>query len=190
MAAAQSKNQPFAIQLDVELLDRLNEPVRAGKAPNVSALIRDALERLDVSRVVVLHPAQLLISVRLPAAKRQELRRAALRMNTSIGQLVRIAVDAYLPTLEAETTEAAEAPAQQPAPELPAPAAVPEVAAQPAKPRPRRKPKPTSKAKPKSKPKAKPKAAPAKRKKEPARAPKAAPRRAPKTAGRSAKRPV
>ena len=38
-------NAPFAIMLDLEFLDRLNEPVRVGKAPSVSAVIRSALAR-------------------------------------------------------------------------------------------------------------------------------------------------
>ncbi len=99
--------KPFPFSIEVEFLDRLNEPVRDGKAESVSALIRAALEHYDFANVVVLHPAQLQISVRLPPALRQTLRKVARSRHTSIGQLVRAAVEAYLPKLEAQPAKAA-----------------------------------------------------------------------------------
>ena len=65
MSAAVTK--PFPIQMEVEFLDRISEPVRDGKAKSLSDLIRTALSRYDFSDVLVMHPAQLLVSVRLPA---------------------------------------------------------------------------------------------------------------------------
>lgn len=132
-------NAPFAITLELEFLDRLNEPVRLGKAPSVSAVIRAALARYDFAHVVVLHPAQLQISVRLPARIRQQLKKTARTKHTTVGQLVRAAVEAYLPQLEAEVAGQMEIPiapaAIPPAP--PPTAAPPEVVA-----RRRTKPKP------------------------------------------------
>jgi predicted DNA-binding protein len=93
--------RPFPLQMEVEFLDRLSEPVRDGKAPSVSAIIRTALEQYDFSDVLVLHPSQLQISVRLPAELRRLLRKTARSKNTSVGHLVRAAVEAYLPELEA-----------------------------------------------------------------------------------------
>ena len=86
--------------MEVEFLDRLNEPVRDGKAPSVSAIIRTALEQYDFSDVLVIRPSQLQISVRLPLALRRLLRKTARSKHTSIGHLVRAAVEAYLPELE------------------------------------------------------------------------------------------
>lgn len=135
-------NAPFAITLDLEFLDRLNEPVRVGKAPSVSSIIRTALARFDLAHVVVMHPAQLQISVRLPARIRQQLRKTARAKHTTIGQLVRAAVESYLPQLESEVAGQMEIPI----PAETAPAA-------PAKPAPtpprvvarrRTRPKPTS----------------------------------------------
>lgn len=103
-------NSPFAMMLDVEFLDRLNEPVRQGKAPSVSAVIRSALARFDFNNVLVLHPAQLQISVRLPARIRQQLKKTARAKHTTIGQLVRAAVDNFLPQLEAEAAGQLEIP--------------------------------------------------------------------------------
>lgn len=97
---ARPDNRPFAIQLEVEFLDRLSEPVRDGKVKSVSELIRAALERFDFENVVVVRPAQLMISVRLPMAVRQQLKRVSRAKHTSVGQLVRSAVEAYLPQLE------------------------------------------------------------------------------------------
>ncbi|HVU17303.1 MAG TPA: ribbon-helix-helix protein, CopG family [Candidatus Didemnitutus sp.] len=94
---------PLAIQLEVEFLDRLNEPVRDGKARSVSEIIRNALENFDFSNVVVMHPAQLQISVRLPDDVRRTLRRVAKAKHTSIGHLVRAAVESHLPKVEAQT---------------------------------------------------------------------------------------
>jgi len=88
--------------LDVEFLDRLSEPVRLGKVESVSAILRTALARFDFNHVVVMHPAQVQISVRLPARVRQTLKKTARSKHTSIGQLVRAAVEAYLPQLETE----------------------------------------------------------------------------------------
>jgi len=111
--------KPFPIQMEVEFLDRLSEPVRDGKAKSVSDIIRHALTRYDFSDVLVMHPAQLQISVRLPVEIRRQLKKTARTKHTSVGHLVRAAVEAYLPELEA----------------LPAPADVPAVP----KPRKRRK---------------------------------------------------
>lgn len=113
--------KPFPIQMEVEFIDRLNEPVRDGKAKSVSDIIRAALGRYDFTDVLVLHPAQVQISVRLPVEIRRQLKKTARAKHTSVGHLVRAAVEAYLPELEA----------------LPAPADVPAAR----KPRKRRKEK-------------------------------------------------
>ena len=86
--------RPFPIQLEVEFLDRISEPVREGKAKSVSDIIRTALEKYDFANVIVLKPSQLQISVRLPATIRQTLRRIARTKHTSVGQRVRAAVEA------------------------------------------------------------------------------------------------
>jgi predicted DNA-binding protein len=92
---------PFPVTMEVEFLDRLSEPVREGRAKSVSEIIRAALERYDFPNVVVLHPNQLQISVRLPAEIRKTLKKVSRSKHTSVGQLVRAAVEAYLPHLEA-----------------------------------------------------------------------------------------
>ena len=99
MAAKSPK--PFPIQMEVEFLDRLSEPVRDGKAKSVSDIIRTALEQYDFSDVLVMHPQQLQISVRLPVEIRRQLKKTARAKHTSIGHLVRAAVEAYLPEVEA-----------------------------------------------------------------------------------------
>jgi len=111
---ARSKTAPLAFQLEVEFLDRLSEPVRDGKAKSVSHLIREALENFDFAHVLVVHPAQLQISVRLPAGLRQTLRRTARARHTSIGQLVRAAVEAHLPRFEAQAAGQLEMPIVEP----------------------------------------------------------------------------
>ncbi len=93
--------RPFPIQMEVEFIDRLSEPVRDGKAKSVSDIIRAALGRYDFTDVLVLHPAQVQISVRLPVEIRRQLRKTARAKHTSVGHLVRAAVEAYLPELEA-----------------------------------------------------------------------------------------
>ncbi len=93
--------RPFPIQMEVEFIDRLSEPVRDGKAKSVSDIIRAALERYDFTDVLVLHPAQVQISVRLPVEIRRQLKKTARAKHTSVGHLVRAAVEAYLPELEA-----------------------------------------------------------------------------------------
>lgn len=100
---------PLAIAMDVEFVDRLGEPVRAGKAKNVSAIIRTALEQYDFDEVMFLKPAQVSISVRLPVEVRKNLRKVARTKHTSVGQLVRAAVEAYLPQLEAQNSTVAKA---------------------------------------------------------------------------------
>jgi Arc/MetJ-type ribon-helix-helix transcriptional regulator len=107
--------KPFPIQLEVEFLDRISEPVREGKARSVSDIIRTALARYDFANVIVLRPAQVQISVRLPAMFRQNLRRIARAKHASVGQLVRAAVEAYLPQLESGATEQLEIPGAPPA---------------------------------------------------------------------------
>ena len=106
--------KPFPIQMEVEFLDRLSEPVREGRAKSVSELIRTALERYDFANVVVMHPAQLQISVRLPAEIRRNLRQISRAKHTSVGQLVRAAVEAYLPQLESGAVNQLEIPAVPP----------------------------------------------------------------------------
>jgi predicted DNA-binding protein len=88
--------------LEVEFLDRLSEPVRDGKAKSVSEIIRLALEQYDFSDVLVLHPAQVQISVRLSPEMRRTLKKTARSKHTSISHLVRAAVEGYLPELEAK----------------------------------------------------------------------------------------
>jgi hypothetical protein len=114
MSAARSNYGPLALQMEVEFLDRLSEPVREGKAVSVSDIIRAALARFDFSKILVVHPAQLTISVRLPARIRQELRKTARVKHTSVGHLVRTAVEAYLPQLEAQTAGQLEMPIEVP----------------------------------------------------------------------------
>jgi predicted DNA-binding protein len=93
--------RPFPLQLEVSFIDRLNEPVRDKKAKSVSAIIRAALERFDFDDAIVLHPAHVQISVRLPVEVKKNLKRVARSKHASIGHLVRAAVEAYLPELEA-----------------------------------------------------------------------------------------
>jgi predicted DNA-binding protein len=93
--------KPFPIQMEVEFLDRLSEPVRDGKAKSVSDIIRTALEQYDFSDVLVMHPQQLQISVRLPLELRRQLKKTARTKHTSVSHLVRAAVEAYLPEVEA-----------------------------------------------------------------------------------------
>ncbi len=92
--------RPFPLTMEVEFLDRLSEPVREGRAKSVSAIIRAALARFDFSNVVVVRPSQLQISVRLPPGIHRKLRKVSRNKHTSVGQLVRAAVEAYLPELE------------------------------------------------------------------------------------------
>lgn len=107
-------SRPFPIQMEVEFLDRLSEPVRDGKAKSVSEIIRTALEQYDFSDVLVLRPSHLLISVRLPVELHRSLRKTARAKHTSVGHLVRAAVEAYLPELEARPMpEATEKPARK-----------------------------------------------------------------------------
>ena len=109
-------SRPFPIQLEVEFLDRISEPVREGKATSVSDIIRTALARYDFANIIVLKPAQLQISVRLPAMIRQNLKRISRTKHTSIGQLVRAAVEAYLPQLESGAVDQLEMPVVPAAP--------------------------------------------------------------------------
>ena len=108
--APRGEGSPFPVQVEVEFLDRLSEPVREGKAKSVSALIRAALERFNLANLVVVRPAQLTISVRLPVELRRALRQTARAKGTSVGQLVRAAVEAYLPVLEREAAGQMEMP--------------------------------------------------------------------------------
>lgn len=108
--------RPFPIQLEVEFLDRISEPVRDGRAKSVSDIIRTALARYDFANIIVLKPAQLQISVRLPAMIRQNLKRISRTKHTSVGQLVRAAVEAYLPQLESGAVDQLEIPVVPAAP--------------------------------------------------------------------------
>lgn len=148
-----NKPRPFPIQLEVEFLDRLSEPVRDGRAKSVSDIIRTALERFDFSNVVVLRAAQVAVSVRLAPEIRRNLKQLSRAKHTSVGQLVRTAVESYLPQLESGAVDQLEIP------DVPPPPVVESVLA------PRPKPKPKRKAK-KSRPAAK-KARPAKSSKKP-----------------------
>jgi Arc/MetJ-type ribon-helix-helix transcriptional regulator len=103
-------SRPFPVQLEVEFLDRLSEPVREGRAKSVSEIIRTALERYDFANIIVMRPSTLQISVRLPAPIRQNLKRISRTKHTSVGQLVRAAVEAYLPQLESGATAQLEIP--------------------------------------------------------------------------------
>jgi hypothetical protein len=105
------KSRPFPIQLEVEFLDRLSEPVRHGRAKSVSDIIRTALERFDFSNIVVMHTAHVAISVRLAPEIRRNLKQISRVKHTSVGQLVRAAVEAYLPQLESGAVDQLEIPA-------------------------------------------------------------------------------
>lgn len=130
-------NAPFPLTLDLEFVDRLAEPVRLGKAESISAIIRAALARFDLTQVLVVRPAQIQISVRLPARIRQDLRRTARSKHTTVTQLVRAAVEAYLPRLEEETA----GQLQMPIPVEPAAAPPAKVRARPPRPRRKRQPR-------------------------------------------------
>jgi hypothetical protein len=87
--------------MEIEFFDRLSEPVRERRAKSVSEIIRAALERFNFEDVVVVRPAQIQISVRLSADARRRLKKASRSKHTSVGNLVRAAVESYLPVLEA-----------------------------------------------------------------------------------------
>jgi Arc/MetJ-type ribon-helix-helix transcriptional regulator len=190
MSADAAETRPFAIQLEVEFLDRLSEPVREGKAKSVSEIIRAALARFDLSRVVVVRPSHVTISVRLPAAVRKALRKAlraaAKAKHTSVGQLVRSAVESYLPAIESGDADQLEMPiphVEMPEePAAPVPAAPERTAGRAAK-------KKTAAKKPKGAAKAKPAKAPSRKKTAPAPAPMPTAKRvAKKSAPKRAKR--
>lgn len=103
-------SRPFPVQLEVEFLDRLSEPVREGRAKSVSEIIRTALERYDFANIIVVRPSMVMISARLPAPIRQNLKRISRAKHTSVGQLVRAAVEAYLPQLESGAVAQLEIP--------------------------------------------------------------------------------
>ncbi len=111
-----TKVGPLAFQLEVEFLDRLTEPVRDQKAKSVSDIIRTALARYDFTNMVVVRTAQVLVSVRLPVEIRRTLKKTARAKHTSVGQLVRTAVEAYLPLLETEAGGQLEMPIVEPPP--------------------------------------------------------------------------
>jgi predicted DNA-binding protein len=106
-------SRPFPISIEVEFLDRLSEPVRDGRAKSVSAILRTALEQYDFSNMVVMRPSQLQISVRLPGEIRKNLKKISRAKHTSIGQLVRAAVEDYLPKLEAAAQKKKKKPASK-----------------------------------------------------------------------------
>jgi predicted DNA-binding protein len=101
--------------MEVEFLDRRSDPVRDGKAKSVRDIIRTALEQYDFSDVLVLRPSQLQISVRLPLELHRLLRKTARTKHTSVGHLVRAAVEAYLPEVEARPMPESAKPARKPA---------------------------------------------------------------------------
>ena len=107
---------PFAFVLEVEFLDRLGEVVRSHQAKSVSALIRTALEQYDFADVMFVRPAQVQVAVRLPLEIRRNLKKVARTKHTSVGQLVRAAVEAYLPQLEAAVPPEQSTPAQESTP--------------------------------------------------------------------------
>lgn len=129
--------------LEVEFLDRLSEPVREKRARSVSDIIRSALQQYDFSNLLIVRPSQLMISVRLPTEIRRSLKKIAREKHTSIGQLVRTAVEAYLPQLENEALASLDMPiphVELPETETPAAAAAePVAAATPERMRPRKK---------------------------------------------------
>jgi hypothetical protein len=96
MGDADSGDRPFPMLLEVAFRARLEEAVLAGRAGSVSALIRAALEDFDPATVAPDRPPQVAISVRLGAEVRERLRSAARIQGTSIGHLVRAAVEAHL----------------------------------------------------------------------------------------------
>lgn len=128
-----AKARPFPIVLEVEFLDRLHDPVRDGRAKSVSEIIRTALERYDFSNIVVVRPSQVMISVRLAPEIRKNLKHISRTKHTSIGQLVRAAVEAYLPELESGAVNQLEISA------VPPPALVESVLASRAKPKRKKK---------------------------------------------------
>lgn len=164
MGAADSGDRPFPMLLDVAFRARLDEAVRAGRAASVSALIRTALEGFDPAAVVPSRPAQVALSVRLGAETREMLRAAARTQGTSIGQLVRAAVEAHLgppvaveeppapppPVKPAGIVRSRKKPAPKPAPPRPARPTAPSSAGA-ARPAPVPRPKKTA-AKPRVRP--------------------------------------
>ncbi|MEO6995113.1 MAG: ribbon-helix-helix protein, CopG family [Lacunisphaera sp.] len=100
-------SRPFPISIEVEFLDRLSEPVRDGRAKSVSAILRAALEQYDFSNMVVMRASQVQISVRLSGDIRKSLKKVSRVKHTSVGQLVRVAVEDYLPKLEAAAAASA-----------------------------------------------------------------------------------
>lgn len=118
---ADDHNPPFAISLDTDLLDRLGEIVRTGKARSVSALIRDALEPFDFDEYKVIRPEQKLISVRLPVEVRDSLKHAAETKQTSVGHLVRTAIESFLIHLDHESPDQLQIPLADTPPAAPTP---------------------------------------------------------------------
>ncbi len=158
-AVANALDRPFPLTLEADFLERLTERVEDGHAKSVSAVIRQALEEFDSALVPLAPPAPVTISVRLPAPVRESLRELARLRQTSIGQLVRLAVEDHLRRRSSGGTARPKRPARAPLPTAVAPTPQRSTAAPaprksvPAAAAPRDRPNPPAKRKPPPAPK-------------------------------------
>jgi len=86
---------PLTIDLPLSLIEKIGAQKKRLGLRSASEVVRAAIAGFDIDRGAVESEPHRQISVRLPAAVRARLVKAAKRKKTSIGCLLRLALDAF-----------------------------------------------------------------------------------------------
>lgn len=96
---------PLTFELTVDLMDKIEVCRKALGVATASEVIRTAITRFDFSKCKPVHVPHRQISVRLTADQRATLKRQARLKDVSVGELLRLAIEA----LQAKNPKAAKA---------------------------------------------------------------------------------
>lgn len=91
-----TKSSPLTIELDVELIERLNAFKERTSSSSVSAIVRSALEEFNFEDYKASTPKRKQISVRMSKTLSDELKKAAKVKGVSAGEVVRESILSFL----------------------------------------------------------------------------------------------
>ena len=94
MATASRKNSaPHTFDLPLSLIAKIHAVRKVRRLKTATAVVRLAIEEFDFEGCVLLHEPHRQISVRITAAQRAMVKRYAQSKDSSVGELVRLALE-------------------------------------------------------------------------------------------------
>lgn len=91
--AKKKPSAPLTFDLPIDLISKIGSSKKAYRLKSASEVVRLALDKTDLNKLNITTPAHRQISVRISATQRATLKSVAKKKNTSVGELIRFAIE-------------------------------------------------------------------------------------------------